>query len=248
VKIYSEITFPPGRRPVCPVVWGGWANQLYVRWNLDIGSCCVNGTFGYILGNIKNNSLDDIFTSKRYIDFYNKHWACDIDDIPLCRRCDYAFDCSSNVEISRLYADNLTNIINNSINIKIRKYSTAFLQPKAFYLHGYIDSIEYSDKNSINIALWAIDLIDGVPLSKLYIIINGEFCGINSAECASRGDVADIYKRIDLKYCGLNINVSLPLQACGSRKIDYVFVVAENSRGERLLLPGTRSVIAHAPQ
>jgi MoaA/NifB/PqqE/SkfB family radical SAM enzyme len=247
-KIYNETIFPPGSRPVCPVVWGGWANQLCVRWNLNIGSCCVNGTFGYILGNIKNNNLDDVFTAKRYIDFYNKHWACDIDDIPLCRRCDYGFDCSSKAEISRLYADNLLNIINTSKNIKVRKYSTAFLQPKALSLHGYIDSIKYGDKNSIKIALWAIDLIDGVPLSKLYIIVNGEFCEISSAECESRGDVADIYKRIDLKHCGLNVNVSLPYQVCADGNIEQILVVAENSRGERLLLPGMTNVIEHALQ
>jgi MoaA/NifB/PqqE/SkfB family radical SAM enzyme len=75
----------------CPVVWGGiLTGTLNITARLDVTPCCLIGAHdGIILGNLETSSLEEIFNSQEYINFYEAHWAMRKDLYPVCRHCTF---------------------------------------------------------------------------------------------------------------------------------------------------------------
>jgi hypothetical protein len=230
-KQFNKYPLSRHRHP-CSVVWGYRARKLAVNWNLDVSPCCLIVDNDVILGNLYENTLDEIFTAATYVDFYKKHWALDIIDFPTCHYCDLPNDSSSTNEISRLHQDRLRSIVGTSWQTKgeIIDMSSVSNAPKNIF--GWVDSIKKDFLEHLTIRLWAADLEDGAPLSKIRVLIDGRNTRIISAKCESRGDVMDANKRFDWKYSGLVLTVPNP------GKCEEVKVIAENSRGEALVLHG----------
>ncbi|CAK7028011.1 MAG: hypothetical protein DELT_02658 [Desulfovibrio sp.] len=88
----------------CSVVWGRRADELSIAWNLDILPCPYLREKEDRLGNLGESSLETIFTSPVYREFYRKHWDRDLESLPLCARCNQPNHAASPEESLRLAA------------------------------------------------------------------------------------------------------------------------------------------------
>lgn len=88
----------------CSVVWGGWANSLNVRWNLAIVPCCYFNGYEFSLGNLRHMSIQEIFNSDTFRDFYTRHWEGKEGDLPICAKCTNYRSLASQEELARFAA------------------------------------------------------------------------------------------------------------------------------------------------
>ena len=88
----------------CSVTWGGWADILHVRWNLEIVPCCAFNGSEYSFGNLHNMSLHEIFSSHKFEEFYLKHWEGREKEIPVCKTCTNYKSFASPEELARFAA------------------------------------------------------------------------------------------------------------------------------------------------
>lgn len=88
----------------CDVVWGQRAGELIIGWNLDILPCCAVVSHEMVLGNLREASLNEIFSSKLYKRFYKQHWAGCLHSFPLCQACTTRYRESSPEELLRFAA------------------------------------------------------------------------------------------------------------------------------------------------
>ena len=72
----------------CDIVWGNQARWLYVHYNLDVVPCCFMRN-GPVLGNLRQMSLEEIFTGEVYTAFRRAWWEMRPGDIPVCNSCQY---------------------------------------------------------------------------------------------------------------------------------------------------------------
>lgn len=115
----------------CSVVWGGWADILHVRWNLEIVPCCAFNGSEYSFGNLHKNSLQEIFTSSRFIEFYTKHWLGREYDLPVCSTCTNYRSISTPGELARFAAWQATSLTGQKVwfwgaGEAYRRYKTYF--------------------------------------------------------------------------------------------------------------------------
>ena len=61
---------------------------MQILWNGDVCACCYDFNGDIILGNIRNNSLYDVFNSKKYNDFCKRHFLMQFDKLKFCNICD----------------------------------------------------------------------------------------------------------------------------------------------------------------
>ena len=100
INRYNPINcFPwkPGKKPdghalwelpsPCPVLWGGSAGQLIIHYDLDVVPCCMMFGKEIVLGNLRRQSLEEIFTGATYRSFYEKWRNMRPGDIPYCNTC-----------------------------------------------------------------------------------------------------------------------------------------------------------------
>lgn len=68
-----------------------FCRQVYtvagVLWNGDVVPCCVDHDANLMMGNVKDNTLHEIWNSKKYKEFRMKHRNGDIEDLSFCKRC-----------------------------------------------------------------------------------------------------------------------------------------------------------------
>jgi radical SAM protein with 4Fe4S-binding SPASM domain len=237
-KIFVEAAGQKSPRHACSVVWGFRARELVVYWNLDIVPCSIITDGDIILGNLREQSLDDIFSSARYIDFYNRQWSREVEDIPACRFCDFPNDDSSADEISRMFHGRMQAIVEASALDKegevLPEYAKRGDEKKVSGLQGWVDYVAPVEQGRVRVSLWAADETDGAPLARFHVYVNGRRARIVSAACEGRGDVRDVFKNVGWKHAG----VILDAEVIPSVEIRSVRVIAENSRGEKLLLGG----------
>jgi len=82
----------------CHVLWGAKAGRCEVRANLDVVPCCLFPENEYVFGNLRTQSLEEIYNGRRAHDFRNALWSGEIGRIPVCRTC-YCYDMrASNME------------------------------------------------------------------------------------------------------------------------------------------------------
>jgi radical SAM protein with 4Fe4S-binding SPASM domain len=75
----------PNRYP-CNLPWLAPA----INWDGKVTSCCVNFMDNeLILGDIKKQSLKEIYQGKKFGRLREAHLKQDFSDYPVCRRCTY---------------------------------------------------------------------------------------------------------------------------------------------------------------
>lgn len=79
--VETDMDFP------CSVLWGLQRKILQVSWNLNVVPCCMIYDDEIILGNLRNQSIEEIYNSKVYKDFTNSLLNNQLDNYPTCKNC-----------------------------------------------------------------------------------------------------------------------------------------------------------------
>jgi MoaA/NifB/PqqE/SkfB family radical SAM enzyme len=83
---YNEPT-----RSICSIVQPG-KRGMVVAWNLDVTPCCIDFNSTMLLGNLRDASVQEIFTGPAYRDFVRAHLESQLDAYPVCAKCDLRWD------------------------------------------------------------------------------------------------------------------------------------------------------------
>ncbi len=70
-------------RPPCPDLWTG----MTFLWNGDVTTCCVDFEGELVIGNIKEQSLKDIFLGEKMNELRKSHLKKEFHKIPVCDKC-----------------------------------------------------------------------------------------------------------------------------------------------------------------
>jgi MoaA/NifB/PqqE/SkfB family radical SAM enzyme len=81
----------PATEGVCSVAWGFRQRILQVTWNLDVVPCCFDYNASVKFGNLREQSLEEIFSSPAYHSFIKAHREGRIGDYPVCVACERCF-------------------------------------------------------------------------------------------------------------------------------------------------------------
>ncbi len=76
---------------ICSVAFGDRKKILQITWDLKVIPCCFDFNSSIILGDLKKQSLQEIFSSKQYQKFIKAHLTNNLDDYPICQKCDRNF-------------------------------------------------------------------------------------------------------------------------------------------------------------
>lgn len=80
---WAEGRISVDRKPVCNTFW----NYMTITWDGNALSCCLDWDGLYSLGNVKENSLMEIWNGKKYMAIRDMTLKGRIREIPLCRDC-----------------------------------------------------------------------------------------------------------------------------------------------------------------
>jgi MoaA/NifB/PqqE/SkfB family radical SAM enzyme len=72
----------------CSVAWGFRRRVLQVTWDLFVIPCCFDSNAEVKLGNLRSQTLPEIFQSDFYRDFIQSHLENRLEDYPVCQACD----------------------------------------------------------------------------------------------------------------------------------------------------------------
>ena len=75
----------PVRMRTCPNLW----ERLTVCWNGDVTLCCMDVNGSFLLGNLKENTIQEMWDSPKLDAVKEMHRAGKVNDIELCKYCDY---------------------------------------------------------------------------------------------------------------------------------------------------------------
>ena len=73
---------------VCPVVDGNRRNILHITWDLNVIPCCFDYNATIPFGNLRENSLDEIFSSPAYFNFIVQQKLKTLSAFPVCQNCE----------------------------------------------------------------------------------------------------------------------------------------------------------------
>ncbi len=73
---------------LCPVINGKRKGILNITWDLNVIPCCFDFNSSIIFGNLKNQTLEEIFNGEPYKRFVNSHLNGDLKDYPVCQNCE----------------------------------------------------------------------------------------------------------------------------------------------------------------
>ena len=80
--------FAPDRdTTVCSVVNGERREHLNVSWNLKVLPCCFDYNGDIVYGDLREQSIFEIYHGEKYQKFIASHRAGNLDDYPLCKGC-----------------------------------------------------------------------------------------------------------------------------------------------------------------
>ncbi len=85
---------PDQERP-CPVIQGMRKNILNITWDLNVIPCCYDFNATIRFGNLRHQTLEEIFSSSEYLRFLLAHHSGDLSAHPVCQNCeklDYSFN------------------------------------------------------------------------------------------------------------------------------------------------------------
>lgn len=83
----------PKPKKICPVINGKRRNILNITWSLDVIPCCYDFNASIPFGNLRKQSLEEIFSSPEYLAFVLAHQTGNIAAYSACQNCeknDYA--------------------------------------------------------------------------------------------------------------------------------------------------------------
>jgi len=72
------------RKKTCPGLW----ERMIIFWNGDVPLCVADINGKYILGNLKNQSIKEIWNSKQLLSIKKLHEEKQFQKFPLCSMCD----------------------------------------------------------------------------------------------------------------------------------------------------------------
>ncbi len=68
---------------------------MVIAWNLDITPCCIDFNNTMPLGNLRTQSVREIFRGQAYRDFVQAHLDAQLEAYPVCAHCDLKWDLES---------------------------------------------------------------------------------------------------------------------------------------------------------
>jgi len=80
-----------GKGTPCSVVWGYRRRVLQVTWDLWVIPCCFDSDAAIRLGNLRSQSLEEIFSGPAYAEFIRCHVEERLENYPLCLTCERCF-------------------------------------------------------------------------------------------------------------------------------------------------------------
>lgn len=78
----------PATGKMCPVINGKRKNILNITWNLDVIPCCYDFNATIPFGNLRESTLEEIFSSPAYFQFLTAHLSGDLSAFPVCANCE----------------------------------------------------------------------------------------------------------------------------------------------------------------
>lgn len=72
----------------CSVAWGFYAGRLEVTWNLNVVPCCSIWNDNIVFGNLKKQTIEEIFTGKVYVNFIESILTNNLKQFPICAVCE----------------------------------------------------------------------------------------------------------------------------------------------------------------
>lgn len=78
----------PKNERMCPVIRGRRNSILQITWDLNVIPCCYDYNASIVLGNLRNQTLEEIFTGLEYFRFVRAHLANDLEDYKICQNCE----------------------------------------------------------------------------------------------------------------------------------------------------------------
>ena len=81
----------PGTYTPCSVVWGFRRRVLQITWDLFVIPCCFDFNAEIKLGNLRTQSLEEIFSSLPYTNFIEDHIANRLEAYPVCVKCERCY-------------------------------------------------------------------------------------------------------------------------------------------------------------
>lgn len=73
---------------LCPVVEGKRKGILNITWDLHVIPCCFDFNATIRFGNLREQSLEDIFSSPEYLNFLIAHKTNSLSSHPVCQNCE----------------------------------------------------------------------------------------------------------------------------------------------------------------
>ncbi len=78
----------PTPNVLCPVVEGRRKNILNITWDLFVIPCCFDFNATIRFGNLREKSLEEIFSGSEYLQFVIAHRSRAIEGYPVCENCE----------------------------------------------------------------------------------------------------------------------------------------------------------------
>lgn len=78
----------PNSERMCPVIEGKRKSILNVTWDLNVIPCCYYYNATIPFGNLRHQSLEEIFSSPEYLAFILAHKSGDLTAYPVCGNCE----------------------------------------------------------------------------------------------------------------------------------------------------------------
>lgn len=78
----------PNAKQQCPVISGKRKNILNITWDLNVIPCCYDFNATISFGNLRRQSLTEIFSSPEYLSFVIAHQSDHLTDYPVCQNCE----------------------------------------------------------------------------------------------------------------------------------------------------------------
>ncbi|MBT3307049.1 MAG: hypothetical protein HN377_11290 [Alphaproteobacteria bacterium] len=72
---------------VCSVVDGDRRRELNVTWDLEIVPCCLDFNSDIVLGDLREQTIFEIYQGEKYQKFIAAHSDGNLDDYPVCKGC-----------------------------------------------------------------------------------------------------------------------------------------------------------------
>ncbi len=78
----------PGQSKICPVIEGKRKGVLNITWDLKVIPCAYDFNGSISFGNLKKQTLEEIFSSPEYLSFIIAHKNGDLSCYPVCQNCE----------------------------------------------------------------------------------------------------------------------------------------------------------------